>query len=71
MRSLAQYTITLKDLEDGLLLRLAASQGDILEDIALIENLEDTKRTATDIEEKVKLAKETEVRIASTRQRTL
>lgn len=36
-------------------------QGDILEDIALIENLEQTKRTAVDIEEKVKLAKQTEV----------
>lgn len=36
-------------------------QGDILEDIELIENLEQTKRTAVDIEEKVKLAKQTEV----------
>jgi hypothetical protein len=32
-------------------------QGDILEDIELIENLEQTKRTSIDIEEKVKLAK--------------
>jgi dynein heavy chain len=36
-------------------------QGDILEDIELIENLEQTKRTAVDIEEKVKLARQTEV----------
>ena len=41
--------------------RLANAQGDILEDIELIENLEVTKRTAVDIEEKVKLAKTTEV----------
>lgn len=34
-------------------------QGDILEDTALIENLEETKRTALDIAEKVSLAKET------------
>lgn len=37
--------------------RLAASQGDILEDTALVENLEETKRTAVDIAEKVKQAK--------------
>jgi hypothetical protein len=37
------------------------AQGDILEDIELIENLEQTKRTAVDIEEKVKLARQTEV----------
>eukprot|EP00983_Pelagomonas_calceolata_P123864 1161047-Pelagomonas_calceolata.AAC.49 len=36
-------------------------KGDILEDIELIENLEQTKRTAVDIEEKVKLARQTEV----------
>ena len=43
-------------------------QGDILEDIELIENLEETKRTATDIAEKVKLAKETEVSISKARE---
>lgn len=41
------------ELEDNLLLKLANSQGDILEDIELIENLEETKKTALDIEEKV------------------
>ncbi len=44
------------------------AQGDILEDIELIENLEETKRTATDIAEKVKLAKETEVSISKARE---
>ena len=43
-------------------------QGDILEDIALIENLEETKRTAVDIAEKVKQAKETEVSIGRARE---
>ena len=43
-------------------------QGDILEDIALIENLEETKRTAVDIAEKVKQAKETEVSIGKARE---
>jgi hypothetical protein len=44
------------------------AQGDILEDIELIENLEETKKTAMDIEEKVKLAKVTEVNIAKARE---
>jgi dynein heavy chain len=52
----------LQDLENSLLLKLANAQGDILEDIELIENLEQTKRTAVDIEEKVKMARQTEVR---------
>ena len=46
VKQLGEFTITLKGLEDNLLTRLANSQGDILEDIALIENLEETKRTA-------------------------
>lgn len=43
-------------------------QGDILEDIQLIENLEETKRTAMDIEDKVKQAKITEVSISKARE---
>ena len=39
-----------------------------MEDIALIENLEETKRTAVDIAEKVKQAKETEVSIGKARE---
>jgi hypothetical protein len=46
VKQLGEFTITLKSLEDNLLTRLANSQGDILEDIELIENLEETKRTA-------------------------
>lgn len=46
VKQLGDFTITLKNLEDNLLTRLANSQGDILEDIELIENLEETKRTA-------------------------
>jgi dynein heavy chain, axonemal len=46
VKQLGEFTITLKSLEDNLLTRLANSQGDILEDIKLIENLEETKRTA-------------------------
>eukprot|EP00878_Enallax_costatus_P032701 GHUV01035957.1.p1 GENE.GHUV01035957.1~~GHUV01035957.1.p1 ORF type:complete len:354 (+),score=108.96 GHUV01035957.1:90-1151(+) len=68
VRQLAEYTITLKELEDNLLFRLANAQGDILEDIELIENLEETKRTAVEIEEKVKQAKVTEVSISKARE---
>eukprot|EP00879_Flechtneria_rotunda_P029616 GHRR01032042.1.p1 GENE.GHRR01032042.1~~GHRR01032042.1.p1 ORF type:complete len:1612 (+),score=608.41 GHRR01032042.1:122-4837(+) len=68
VRQLAEYTITLKELEDSLLFRLANAQGDILEDIELIENLEETKRTAVEIEEKVKQAKITEVSISKARE---
>ena len=85
VHQLAEYTIALKQLEDSLLARLAASQvrmlayktctckpaslcyvksigpcfsqGDILEDMPLIENLEETKRTAVQIAEQVKQAK--------------
>lgn len=46
----------------------AHEQGDILEDIELIENLEETKRTAVEIEEKVKQAKVTEVSISAARE---
>ena len=44
---------------------LLAVQGDILEDVELVENLEETKRTATTVGEQVKAAKETEVRSPS------
>ena len=43
-------------------------QGDILEDIALIENLEETKRTSVEIAAQVKAARETEVQISSARE---
>ena len=60
VRALGEFTIQLKELEDNLLFRLANSKGDILDDIELIENLEETKRTAVEIEAKVLAAKETE-----------
>lgn len=48
-----EFKITLKQLEDNLLARLSAAEGNFLGDYALVENLETTKRTATEIEEKV------------------
>ncbi|NXG00005.1 DYH17 protein, partial [Sakesphorus luctuosus] len=62
-KSQNEFKIKLKELEDSLLARLSAAGGDFLWDTALVENLEITKRTAKEIEEKVKEAKVTEVQI--------
>ncbi len=53
------FKIKLKELEDELLFKLANAKGDILDDIALIENLEDSKRISIEIGEKVEIAKVT------------
>ena len=50
-------------MEADLLNRLNAQKGDILEDIELIENLEKSKAISTEIQEKVEIAKVTEVQI--------
>jgi dynein heavy chain, axonemal len=60
---LAQYTVTLQELEDGLLARLAASQGDILEDKPLVESLEATKATALEVANNVAKAKAAEIKL--------
>lgn len=62
-----EFTIKLKQLEDELLFKLSNAEGDITEDVALIESLEESKRVATEINEKVKEAKETEVAINENR----
>ncbi|KAK7919112.1 hypothetical protein WMY93_010396 [Mugilogobius chulae] len=62
------FKITLKTLEDNLLSRLSSASGDFLGDTELVENLETTKRTAADIQEKVKEAKVTEAKINEARE---
>uniref|UniRef100_A0A4W3HQF7 Dynein heavy chain 9, axonemal n=1 Tax=Callorhinchus milii TaxID=7868 RepID=A0A4W3HQF7_CALMI len=62
------FKITLKTLEDNLLSRLSSASGNFLGDTALVENLETTKRTAAEIEEKVKEAKVTEIKINEARE---
>lgn len=47
------YKIKLKDLETDLLYRLASAQGDILENIELIENLEKSKQISIEVSRKV------------------
>ena len=63
-----EFKITLKGLEDDLLQRLNAAGDDILEDTALVENLESTKKTAGEIEIKVNQAKVTSVEIDTARE---
>ena len=63
-----KYKITLIELEDQLLERLANAPDDILSDVPLIEGLEETKRTATEINEAVKLGKQTEIEINQSRE---
>ncbi|XP_067673689.1 dynein beta chain, ciliary-like [Haliotis asinina] len=63
-----EFKITLKKLEDNLLARLSAAEGNFLGDYALVENLETTKRTAAEIEVKAEQAKVTEVEINTARE---
>ena len=60
------FKIRLKELEDELLFKLANAKGDILDDITLIENLEDSKKISVEISEKVEIAKVTEAKINET-----
>eukprot|EP00878_Enallax_costatus_P012531 GHUV01013087.1.p1 GENE.GHUV01013087.1~~GHUV01013087.1.p1 ORF type:complete len:2750 (+),score=1040.15 GHUV01013087.1:633-8882(+) len=62
-----EFTIKLKQLEDELLYKLSTAEGDITEDVALIESLEESKRVATEISEKVVEARDTEVAINDSR----
>ena len=63
-----EFKIKLKELEDSLLSRLSSAGGNFLGDTALVENLETTKRTATEIEKKVAEAKVTEKKINEARE---
>eukprot|EP00820_Chromera_velia_P017919 Cvel_27114.t1-p1 / transcript=Cvel_27114.t1 / gene=Cvel_27114 / organism=Chromera_velia_CCMP2878 / gene_product=Dynein alpha chain, flagellar outer arm, putative / transcript_product=Dynein alpha chain, flagellar outer arm, putative / location=Cvel_scaffold3327:4083-17851(-) / protein_length=1557 / sequence_SO=supercontig / SO=protein_coding / is_pseudo=false len=58
-----EFKIKLAELEASLLDKLTNAQGDILEDVELIENLEYTKKISVEVAEKVAVAKETEQRI--------
>ena len=62
------YKIRLKELEDELLERLANAPEDILSDIPLIEGLEQTKETVTEINEAVYKGKQTEIGINTARE---
>ena len=64
-----EYTIKLAELENGLLSKLASAEGDITEDVELIESLEESKRVSDEITNKVAEAKETEIRINEAREK--
>jgi dynein heavy chain len=60
------FKIRIKELEDGILRRLAEAEGDLTEDRALIESLEDTKRVAADITTRSAVAARTTAEINAT-----
>ncbi|KAK3861449.1 hypothetical protein Pcinc_032598 [Petrolisthes cinctipes] len=62
------FKIQLKHLEDDLLSRLSSAAGNFLGDTALVENLEHTKATAQEIQEKVAEARVTSVQIDEARE---
>ncbi|XP_008853923.1 dynein heavy chain 9, axonemal [Nannospalax galili] len=62
------FKITLKTLEDNLLSRLSSASGNFLGETSLVENLEVTKKTAAEVEDKVQEAKLTEVKINEARE---
>ncbi|BET02170.1 Dynein, axonemal heavy chain [Nesidiocoris tenuis] len=62
------YKITLKTLEDELLMRLTLAGPDIISDRVLVEKLESTKKTADHIETKMNEAKITTLKINSARE---
>lgn len=63
-----RFKISLKVLEDELLSRLASAGENILQDIALVENLETTKKTSNEIAVKVVEARKTTKQIDETRE---
>jgi len=60
------FKIKMKELEDNILFKLATAEGDITEDVILIEGLEEAKRVANEINAKAELARETQANIKFT-----
>jgi len=60
------YKIKMRELEDHILYKLATAEGDITEDVELIEGLEESKRVADEIGRKAAKAHETQTAIGVT-----
>ncbi|ESS67196.1 hypothetical protein TCDM_04102 [Trypanosoma cruzi Dm28c] len=67
LRQMNTMTIELQKCEDGLLFELTNATGDILENVALIENLENTKKKAKEINASFAQAVATQKDIAQNR----
>ena len=67
LRSMNQMTIDLETCEENLLQALAQATGDILENVALVENLESTKKKAAEIAKSMIEAHEMQDRINESR----
>lgn len=67
------FTIKMKQLEDDILSKLASSEGEITENVALIESLEETKRISDDIQQKSEIGLKTqkEILVASEKYRSV
>jgi dynein heavy chain len=63
------FIIKIKELEDHILSKLASAEGDITDDVALIESLESTKKVSDDIEVQSSLARQTQAVITLTSER--
>ncbi|KAJ0182474.1 hypothetical protein K1T71_001843 [Dendrolimus kikuchii] len=58
----------IQELEANLLHKLTTIQGSLVEDVSLIQVLNVTKSTATEVKEKLDIAKETEIKINAARE---
>ena len=66
--SIASSKKNLADLEDKILHLLSTSQGSILDDEALVNALQNSKRTSEEVTEQLKVAEQTEVKIDGARE---
>jgi dynein heavy chain len=64
-----QFKIQLKEIEDSLLYQLATAEGDLTENVELIENLEKSKAVSMEIAEKAAIAAQTEIDINVAREK--